>query len=221
VFALLTILVWLWTGTAFIPEKPAKGVGQGLTLPLYASGSGSVGWWAMFITMLGDMTAFFSLIFGYFFFWTSRPDFLAEAAAGPGTRWPLSALALAAGAWVLTIAARRFNSKDAAGPFYASVLLAMVCALGSAAAFVAGPVATGLDPERHVYPATVWVLVVWMAAHLAAGVVMQAYCAVRRLAGRMTATHEIDIGNVTLYWHFMAATAGVTVAVVAGFPLLQ
>jgi cytochrome c oxidase subunit I+III len=48
--------------------------------------------------------------------------------------------------------------------------------------------------------------------------VMQAYCMARRLAGRMTARHDIDITNVALYWHFNALTAAVTVAVVAGFP---
>jgi cytochrome c oxidase subunit I+III len=30
----------------------------------------------------------------------------------------------------------------------------------------------------------------------------------------------MDIRNVALYWHFTAATAAITVAVVAGFPLV-
>src|SRR3546814_17699035 len=64
------ILAWLWVGTAEIPEKAEKAVGLGLTLPLYASGPAGVGWWAMFITLLGDATAFAGLVFGYFFFWT-------------------------------------------------------------------------------------------------------------------------------------------------------
>jgi cytochrome c oxidase subunit I+III len=55
-----------------IPEKDQKHVGLGVTLPLYASGQASVGWWAMLITMLGDSTAFMSLVFGYFFY-RSRP----------------------------------------------------------------------------------------------------------------------------------------------------
>lgn len=38
------IIYWLWTGTGEIPEKPEKDVGLGLSLPLYASGSDSVGW---------------------------------------------------------------------------------------------------------------------------------------------------------------------------------
>ena len=61
---------------------------------------------------------------------------------------------------------------------------------------------------------------IWTAGHAAIGVIMQAYCMARRLAGRMTARHDIDITNVALYWHFAALTAVVTVAVIAGFPLV-
>ena len=58
-------------------------------------------------------------------------------------------------------------------------------------------------------------------AHLAAGILMQLYCAARRLAGRMSAKHDIDIVNVTLYWHFAAIMSLITVALIAGFPLLS
>jgi cytochrome c oxidase subunit I+III len=50
---------------------------------------------------------------------------------------------------------------------------------------------------------------------------MLLYCVARRLAGRMTARHDIDITNVALYWHFTGLTAVVTVAVIAGFPLVS
>ena len=80
---LAAILWWLWTGTGEIPEKKTRDVGLGLRLPLYASGPASVGWWAMFITMVGDGTAFASLVFGYFFYWTIHPDFTAGQ-SGPG-----------------------------------------------------------------------------------------------------------------------------------------
>jgi cytochrome c oxidase subunit I+III len=36
----------------------------------------------------------------------------------------------------------------------------------------------------------------------------------------MTARYDIDITNVALYWHFTAFTAVVTIAVIAGFPLV-
>jgi cytochrome c oxidase subunit I+III len=65
------------------------------------------------------------------------------------------------------------------------------------------------------------VLVAWTAVHVVVGVVMQLYCAARRWAGRMSAKHDIDIWNTTLYWHFVALTAAVTVVVIAVFPRLR
>ncbi len=218
--ALGTILVWLWTGTAEIPEKEAKDVGLGLTLPLYQSGRSSVGWWAMFITMLGDMTAFAGLVFGYFFFWTIHQTFPPEGAVGPGVLWPVVAIGLLAGSWALTWLSHRWNRADRTGLFYGGLGVAVLLAIGGAAALVAGPWTTGMNPTEHAYTAIVWLLVGWTAIHVAAGVIMQLYCIARRAAGRMTSRHDIDMSNVRLYWHFVALTVAATVAVMAGFPLI-
>jgi cytochrome c oxidase subunit I+III len=211
---------WLWTGTAHIPEKEEKDVGLGLRLPLYTSGRQSIGWWAMAITMLADMTAFFSMVFGYFFFWTAREDFPPDPVPGPGLLWPALGVSLALAAWALALVARRLNRGDRGRLFQLALAAAAAAAIAGAAALVAGPRATGLDPTRHAYDAIVWLLCLWTALHLLIGLLMLAYCAARRLAGRMTARHEIDIANTVLYWHFAAFTAAVTVAVTAGFPLL-
>jgi cytochrome c oxidase subunit I+III len=213
-------MYWLWTGTAIIPEKEEKEVGLGLTLPLYTSGPDSVGWWAIFITMLAMLTAFISLVFGYFFYWTVRNDFPPDPTPGPGVFWPLVAVALLLGAWALTLLARRWNKRDWAVGFYLGLLVAVALAVAGTAALLAGPWVTGLDPTSHVYPATVWILVLWTALQVGVGVLMQLYCLARRLAKRMTARYDIDICNVALYWHFTAFTAAVTVAVIAGFPLV-
>ena len=218
--ALGVIIYWLWTGTAVIPEKTEKDVGLGLTLPLYASGPESVGWWAMFITMMAMLSAFMSLIFGYFFFWTVRNDFPPNPAPGPGVFWPFIAAVLVLGAWALTLLARRWNRRDWAVGFYTGLLSAVGLAVAGGGALLAGPWFTGLDPVVHVYPATVWILVIWAALQIVVGVIMQLYCVARRLAGRMTARYDIDIHNVALYWHFTALTVAITVAVIAGFPLV-
>jgi cytochrome c oxidase subunit I+III len=75
-----------------------------------------------------------------------------------------------------------------------------------------------MDPTEHVYPAIVWLLVIWSAVHVAPGVLMQLYCVARRLAGRMTAEYDSDMYNVTLYWHFVIVTVATTIAVIAFFP---
>ncbi len=221
VAALAVICYWLWTATAIIPEKPVKNVGLGLKLPLYVSGPTSVGWWAMLITMLADFTAFVSLIFGYFFYWTIHEDFPPDNALGPGVFWPCVALALLLGAWALTILARRWNRAEQVPAFYLGLALASALTVAGGGALLAGPWLTNLDPTSNVYPAIVWTLVIWTMVHAAIGLIMQLYCLARRLAGRMRAQHDIDIANVVLYWHFLAITSAITVAVIAGFPQVK
>jgi cytochrome c oxidase subunit I+III len=203
-----------------IPEKPEKDVGLGLRLPLYASGPRSVGWWAMFITMLGDLTAFLSLVFAYFFYWTVHADFPPQASPGPGPGWLVLGLALLLLSWLLTLLARGWNRREQVRVMQGALAAAAVLAGLGGASLLAGPWFAGLDPTANVYPAVVWILLIWTVLHVGAGVVMHLYCVAGSFAGRLTPTHDIDICNVTLFWHFVAATALITVAVVALFPMV-
>ncbi len=220
VAAFVAILWWLWRGTAEIPEKPTKSVGRGLALPLYIAGSQSVGWWAMFITMVGDGTAFASLIFAYFFYWTIHPDFPPVELEGPGVTWPMAAAGLMLAGWAATRLARRLNRAGAGRSMRAALVAAALLTAVGCAAGLAGPAETALDPTRHVYPAIVWVIIGWTVAHAGAGIIMQLYCLARGLAGRLTPEHDIDLQNVVLYWQFMLATALVGFGVVGLFPLI-
>ncbi|MCV0394812.1 MAG: cytochrome c oxidase subunit I [Rhizobiaceae bacterium] len=220
VLALVGILYWLWTATAVIPDKAQKDVGLGLTLPIYVSGPKSVGWWAMFITMTGDGTAFGSLVFGYFFYWTIHDDFTAGV-GGPGAAWPMAALAFFLAAWIAMLVARRANAAGRPGALRGLLVLSLTLTLAGSAAGLTGPWLHGMDPTTHVYPAIVWVLVIWTACHGAVAVIMQGFCLAGSLSGRLTRQHDIDIHNVVLYWHFLAVTALVTFLVVGLFPLAQ
>lgn len=218
--ALATILIWLWSGTAIIPEKPQKEIGLGETVPTYVSGPKAVGWWAMFITMLGDMTAFIALVFGYFFYWTVHDDFPPDPLPGPGVFWPALSAGLLVAAWWLTVLARRWNSADRPHAFYGALIAGSLLTIAGMSALMAGPWFSELDPTTQVYPAIVWVLVLWTVAHLAVGTIMQWYCLARRAAGKMTSVYNADMMNVTLYWHFLVLTVVITVATIGGFPLL-
>jgi len=215
------ILHWLWTSTALVPEKERKDVGLGRTLPLYVSGPSSVGWWGMLITMLAIMTAYVCLVFGYFFFWTVHEEFPPAHAAGPGVLWPATGGGLILAAWALVVLARRRIDRFGPGTFAGLLGLAAGLALAGGAALLAGPWTTALDPTRHAYDAIVWLLVIWTDVIVLLGLITLGYAGARRLRGRMTARYDIDIGNVALYWHFVALTAAVTSLVIAGFPLVS
>jgi cytochrome c oxidase subunit I+III len=86
---------------------------------------------------------------------------------------------------------------------------------------LAGPWFTGLDPRLHVYPAIVWVLAMWIAAHAALGAIMQLYALGRSVAGLMTPAHDGDVRNIAVYHHFLALSALITFVVIGFFPRLS
>jgi cytochrome c oxidase subunit I+III len=221
VAALAAILWWLWTGTSLMPEKKEKHAGLGVVLPLHSSGPRSPGWWAMFITMMADSTAFASLLFGYLFYWTIHPEFPPAGQPGldgPGVQWPMIAMALLLASWLLTVGAREWNARGRTTIARIAMLAAAVASGLGAVAALAGPWTSGLDPAAHVYPAIVWVLAIWVAAHGALTIIMLLYVLARSLAGRMTPSHDNDLRNVTVYQHFIALSAVTTFPLLAFFP---
>jgi len=213
-----SILAWLWTGTGGIPEKEGKDVGLGLSLPFYASGPKSVGWWAMFITMLGDLAAFFSLIFAYFYYWTSRGEFPLEATGSAALLAYGGGAAAVVAAWGFTFWARQANTAGRVATARLALGLGALCSIGATAGFLGGPWLDGLDPTAHAYPAIVWVFSIWMTFHFGAGLIMQLYCLAGSLAGRMTPRYDTDIHNVTLYWHFVLLSGLLAAGTVALMP---
>ncbi|TMV14982.1 cytochrome c oxidase subunit I [Arenibacterium halophilum] len=216
VLAICCIIWWLWTATAQVPEADSKDAGLGLRLPTYAAGPASVGWWAMWITMLGDATAFASLVFGFFFYWTASPDFPPDGAAHavPG----LVALAAVAFAlnWGLMVGARWLNRHERVALARACLGVAPLMAASGTAALVCAVI--DLEPTAHVYPAILWALAIWIAVHSGAGVIMQLYCLAGSLFGKLTPRYDADIWNVSLFWHFVTISALVTCAVLGLAP---
>jgi cytochrome c oxidase subunit I+III len=223
IFAIITlcaILAWLWRGTSQIPEEETYDVGLGKSLPLYVSGPQSVGWWAMFITMVGDATAYASLMFGYFFYWTIHDDFTGGV-SGPGTFWPLSSAVLFLAGWCLMVLAGKCNSNDRAGLTRLSLVVSLGLTLAGSVAGLAGPYVHAMDPTQHVYPAIIWVVAIWTVVHAAIAIIMQFYCLARSFNRQMTGRYDMDLSNVTLYWHFMVITALTSFGVLGLFPLVR
>ncbi|SFG83730.1 cytochrome c oxidase subunit 1 [Palleronia marisminoris] len=216
VLATACVIYWLWTSTALIPEHPMKDVGMGLQLPTYVSGPSAPGWWGVFITMLGDMTAFASLIFGVFFYWTASEQFpppLAEHADGALV---LASAVLYGAAWGATRVARPLNRDG-------QVALAQVLLAGGALAAALGAGALvwsilHLDPTSHVYPAILYAIAVWTAVHTIPGIIMQFYCLAGTIFGKIRPTYDAPIWNTVLFWHFLLVTALVAAFTIGALP---
>ena len=215
-FAIVCVLYWLWTSTARPPKADMREAGLGLRLPTYTSGPDAVGWWGMWITMLGDATAFASIVFGFFFYWTARPDFPPSGADHAIGAWVVAAALLGVVAWAATLLAREFNRRGKV--MLARVALVLAPLSAAAAAGTAWLAVRDLDPVSHVYPAILWALMVWLVVHLCAGIIMQCYCLAGSLFGKVTPRHDADLRNVTLYWHFVALKVLVTAALLGLVP---
>jgi len=215
-FAIVCVLYWLWTSTARPPREEMREAGLGLRLPTYMSGPDSVGWWGMWITMLGDATAFASIVFGFFFYWTARPDFPPAGADHAIGVWVAAAALLGVLAWAATVLAREVNRRG--NVMLARLALVLAPLSAAAAAGAAWLAVRDLDPVSHVYPAILWALMVWLVVHLCAGIIMQCYCLAGSLFGKVTPRHDADLRNVTLYWHFVALKVLVTAAVLGLVP---
>lgn len=217
---LVVVLYWLWTGTGAIPEKPEKEVGCGVTLPLYLSGPRSIGWWAMFIAMMGSSTAYASLVFAYFYYWTVLPAWPPSGAPELASWWGWVAALAAIAAWACQTAARLLIVRERAILARLFLALSVPGTLLAALLLIAGPLWDGLEPTSHAYPAMVLVLCGWSVLHLAAAAVMQLYCIARSLAGYLTPSHDMDLWNATLFMHFTAWTAVMTVVLIHFFPMM-
>jgi len=221
VLALACVIYWLWTGTAHLPETPKKDVGLGLTLPIYASGPASAGWWGMYITMLADATAFASLVFAFFFYWTTNSAFPPAGMPVADGTWLVVGTVCMAAAWALTLVARKRNGAGSPATLRVCLTIAPLLAAAGGLALVLAAYTVDLDPTAHVYPAAVWALLVWVGAHVGGGIVMQLYCLARSLAGRLTPQYDQDIWNVTLFWHFITPMALITALVIGVVPTLM
>ena len=218
VLAVLCICYWLWTSTARHPQTLMRDVGLGLTLPNYAKGPAAPGWWGVYITMLGDATAFASIVFAFFFYWTASPDFPPDGARHAAEGWLGLGTLAAALSWGAMWGAKRLNAGEQTGAAKATLIGAILAALVGIGGFVLSVL--DLSPTAQAYPAILCALTVWVGAHLAAGTVMQVYCLAAVFAGKVTPRYDAEMHNVTLYWHFIGPTALITGAVMGLAPRL-
>jgi len=63
-------------------RRAMSDAGNGLALPLYRNDEGSVGYWAMVVTLVSDAATTAAIAFSYLYLWTGRPDAWPPQSAG-------------------------------------------------------------------------------------------------------------------------------------------
>jgi cytochrome c oxidase subunit I+III len=218
--AFVAILCWLWT-TAERADPNQRDAGCGYVLPRYVSGPSSVGWWAMFITILGDGTAYVSLIFGYFFYWTVTEVWPPVQVGEPGLLLPGLSLPLLLLAAVLIRWSVPLLRYVQLGLFKLAVCLGCLALLAAAGLQVLWLLGADLHPTAHVYPAIVWTIYGYYLLHVALALVMGLYVLARFYAGHLAPGYDIDLRNTALFWYFTVFQGVLAMATIHLFPLVS
>jgi cytochrome c oxidase subunit I+III len=200
--ALAAILAWMWQADR-APPAPQAAVGEGVLLPVGATGRRSHAWWAMVVLLAVDASIFASLLFAHLHVSMQAAQCPPPGAALPAPPWPMLASVLLAAGSALIVAARHLllAPRPSHWPVRLLVLLAMVAAAAGFGAQWWGLASAGLDPRAEAWSATVAALLGWQGLHLLVLLLMGAYLLARSFSGllhRGAGTPEVT----ALLWHY-------------------
>ena len=196
------VLAWLWQLDRPPPLAEAS-VGEGVALPVGATGARSHSWWGTVILLLVDATVFASLAFAHVHVAMKLAVCPPPGAALPPGAWSMAALAL----WVASAVCAEFcrrlgppaSQRGRVGRI-ALVAVALALALAAAAAQLAPPAVAGISPRADAWSATLAALLAYQALHTVVLVLMGAYLAARFAAGHVRPDARATLDNVALFW---------------------
>ncbi len=176
-----------------------------MTLPTSAAlnGSRSAGWWAMIIIILNEVVVFASLLASYFYI-------RFNSVLWPPAGVKLPELTLSSINTVILLGSSVAMQWAFSGIRQDDVRRLRV---GLGIAFLMGAVFLGIQiyeytqldflPQAHAYGSLFWSITGLHAAHVLAGLLMNAYIQVRAAFRHFTAERYQAVENITLYWHFV------------------
>ncbi len=176
-----------------------------MTLPASAAlnGARAAGWWAMIVIILNEAVIFASLLASYFYI---RFNSILWPPAGV----KLPELTLSSINTVILLGSSVAMQWAFSGIRQDDVRRLRI---GSAIAFLMGAVFLGIQiyeytqlgflPQAHAYGSLFWSITGLRAAHVFAGLLMNAYIQVRAAFRHFTTERYQAVENITLYWHFV------------------
>jgi cytochrome c oxidase subunit I+III len=202
--ALGAMLRWMWENDRGAFHPPVD-IGDGIRLPVYASGPASTSWWAMVVLMLVDATVFASLVFSFFYLWTVNDAWPPAGITLPAGQWPIvSGLAWLLSSALMVGAGRALEPRRRA-MLTAALAGATVLMLAAFSADLRAWWQAGLRPSEHAYAAVVCAVLAWQGLHAAVLLVMGGYTLARSWCGLLDATRRVTFDNTRLFWHYTVA----------------
>jgi heme/copper-type cytochrome/quinol oxidase subunit 3 len=175
---------------------------QPLGLPVNPADHRSPGWWGMILVITTEAGFFAYFLFGYFYLGS-----MAHGAWPPGGAPSLSlalpnTIILVASSitmWWGESGIRRGNQ------WRLRVGLAVTFVLGAVFLVVQGVEYSraAFTPRTGAYGSLFFTITGFHGAHVAAGLLMNAFAQARAWAGHFTGDRHLAVSNIAMYWHFV------------------
>jgi cytochrome c oxidase subunit I+III len=220
VLAVAFVLRWVWTLDPG-PGRQEVNVGRGLRLPVQASGINSHSGWAVVVLVCVAGSIFASLLFSYFFLWTTNgsPWPPPEVASMPPLTFPMVAvLLLFLSSGLVYTASDALTRRREPGRAILFMLAAVPALVGGLIVETLGQVGAGVVPTEHSYSAIIWTVIGLNGVLAAALVIMAGLCAARWWAEILRPERRATFDCTAMLWHYAVVQALVGIAVVHGAP---
>ena len=202
VVAVAATVAWLWQSDRAPPMASAT-VGEGVVLPVGATGAASPSWWATVIMLVVDATIFASFVFAYI-----HISMRLDVCPPPGARLPPALwLWLTCGLLVASSALAWLARRNLQRPRLLALLvaLAFACMVASFAAALRSQGLAGLDPTANAWSAAIAAMLAYQGLHVAILAIMAAYLSARTLRGLLGPSNRATLDNCVLVWHYTGA----------------
>ncbi len=201
VLAIVFVLLWVWETDIPMREERAD-VGAGITIPTYATGPASHGWWAMVVLLTVAGMVFVMVGFSYIFLWSRAPSAWASLPAALAAAAPIggNAAALLAG-WL----SLRWLTKGALAPAMLALTLATLSLVCANVFEFWNWTDFGLDPTADSRGATVFAMLSLQGFCVFVSVLMCAYVLVRAAAAKLSAQRRATLECAWLFIGYTAA----------------
>lgn len=207
----IVIVFLAWTpDTALKQDADMMEIGHGEKQTPHMQAQRPPSWWATVLTVIADLTAFISLLFGSLFLWISAPNWPPKAALPVDAVMPLI---VTASLGVAAISGRMAAKAGQAATTWLALAVISNAAAGSVLFWMSQSVP---DPHAHAASASVFVVLVYAGLHNIVSMIIAGYGIWRIRAGLVSYKRSLDL-RLGEIWHTYSAALGVTAAF---FPIL-